>query len=249
MKIEDEYVFNNGIYDIAVRSLKATFFDVLTFCDSLEYNSEQDFCNKLTDLKGKMNDIIDSVKDLDSYKKSNNNGLFIKTDVVQNNNIDVPMIDYGEDSVVSKEESIVEEQESANDIENSIDVEADKVEEGNVVSVNEKEEVVDNNVVQNSEIVNNIMSFKKNNDDVVKAILVSEIQYAKLDNSKKSQIEILNQIDFFKDNNLKEQSTNEKDIDSSENLTEKAIMLYKQGKTKEAQEIMDKINSMNNHIN
>ena len=248
MKIEDEYVFNNGIYDIAVRSLKATFFDVLSFCDSLEYNNEQEFCDKLTNLKSKMNDIIDSVRDLDCYKKlDNNNELFIKTDTVQNNSIDVPMIDYGEDSAISKEESVVEEKEKVNDVESSIDVEVDKVDENNNIdSVNKETEVVDTDIVQSPD--NSIVSFKKNNDDIVKAILVSDIQYSKLDNSKESQLEILNQVNFFKDNNLKEESIDGKDIDSSENLTEKAVMLYKQGKTKEAQEIMDKINSMN-HIN
>lgn len=238
MKIEDEYVFNNGIYDIAVRSLKATFYDVLSFCDSLEYNTDQDFSDKLSNLKNKMDDIIESVRELDSYKKEENKDLFIRSDAVLSNNIDVKPIDYGEEKEVSLEEqtsetittdSKVEETENTNSID----------------SVNEK--VEDSNDVQAVEVDNDTLTFKKDNDDIVKAILVSDIQYNKLNNSKESQIELLNQVNFFKDSNLEEQSIDQDDS-SSENLTEKAVLLYKQGKTKEAQEIMDKINSMN-HVN
>lgn len=240
MKIEDEYVFNNGIYDIAVRSLKATFFDVLSFCDSLEYNDDQDFSDKLTNLKSKMNDIIESVRDLDSYKHEDNNGVFIKSDtVLKNNSSDVIPIDYGD---------TVEEKEEINDVENVTGTEVEETDDNNSNNVIDQGLNLENTSdVQNKEIDNDILTFKKYNDDIVKAILVSDIQYSKLDNSKKSQMELLDQVNFFNEKPLNEEPVNQEE-NSSENLTEKAVLLYKQGKTKEAQEIMDKINSMN-HVN
>lgn len=240
MKIEDEYVFNNGIYDIAVRSLKATFFDVLSFCDSLEYNDDQDFSDKLTNLKSKMNDIIESVRDLDSYKHEDNNGVFIKSDtVLKNNSSDVIPIDYGD---------TVEETEGINDVENVTGTEVEETDDNNSNNVIDQGLNLENTSdVQNKEIDNDILTFKKYNDDIVKAILVSDIQYSKLDNSKKSQMELLDQVNFFNEKPLNEEPVNQEE-NSSENLTEKAVLLYKQGKTKEAQEIMDKINSMN-HVN
>lgn len=240
MKIEDEYVFNNGIYDIAVRSLKATFFDVLSFCDSLEYNDDQDFSDKLTNLKSKMNDIIESVRDLDSYKHEDNNGVFIKSDtVLKNNSSDVIPIDYGD---------TVEEKEEINDVENVTGTEVEETDDNNSNNVIDQGLNLENTSdVQNKEIDNDILTFKKYNDDIVKAILVSDIQYSKLDNSKKSQMELLDQVNFFNEKPLNEEPVNQEE-NSSENLTEKAVLLYKHGKTKEAQEIMDKINSMN-HVN
>lgn len=242
MNFEDEYVFNNGIYEKAVRNLKATFFDVLSFSDSLD-NDDEDFSDKLSNLKTKMNDIIDSIEDLDSFKKDeDDNDVIVKSDEDIQDVDEVEPIDYGEDAVVSQEEDTVEEQ--ASEV-ITTDAEVEKTED-NISNDGIDEKVDDTNDVQTSEVDTDILSFKKDNDDIVKAILVSDNQYNKLNNSKESQVELLNQVNFFEENNREEESIVAKEEDnSSENLTEKAVMLYKQGKTKEAQAIMDKINSMN----
>ena len=73
--------------------------------------------------------------------------------------------------------------------------------------------------------------FIKNNENQPKLILVSDEQFNKLSKSKEEMKEKI--LLSFDDNN------------DTKSLTEKAIKLYKEGKTIEAQEIMNKINLIN----
>lgn len=94
------------------------------------------------------------------------------------------------------------------------------------ISVNNTE-----NIVNETNSIKDFNMFIKNNENQPKLILVSDEQFNKLSKSKEEMKEKI--LLSFDDNN------------DTKSLTEKAIKLYKEGKTIEAQEIMNKINLIN----
>lgn len=99
-------------------------------------------------------------------------------------------------------------------------------EKRDAISVNNTE-----NIVNETNSTNDFNMFIKNNENQPKLILVSDEQFNKLSKSKEEMKEKI--LLSFDDNN------------DTKSLTEKAIKLYKEGKTIEAQEIMNKINLIN----
>ncbi len=237
MNIEDEYVFNNKLYDIAVRDLKAIFFDILSVNNELvDSTLQQEYLDKINTLKNNMTNMVDFIKDLDSYYgKKDEKVVLPKTDNKELVNVIPEVIEQS----IEKENNLdVEEKDIVSD-----NMEADAVDQ--TVDVKEDTSVVDNDI-SNLEVV-----FNKDNDDLVKAILVSDNQFDKLLKSQDEQIDEINRFNNDVDitssvTNKEEVNKNDNsDINNSVNMTDMAIKLYKEGKTKEAQEIMDKITQHN----
>lgn len=237
MNIEDEYVFNNKLYDIAVRDLKAIFFDILSVNNELvDSTLQQEYLDKINTLKNNMTNMVDFIKDLDSYYgKKDEKVVLPKTDNKELVNVIPEVIEQS----IEKENNLdVEEKDIVSD-----NMEADAVDQ--TVDVKEDTSVVDNDI-SNLEVV-----FNKNNDDLVKAILVSDNQFDKLLKSQDEQIDEINR--FNNDVDITSSVTNKEEVNKNDNsdtnnsvnMTDMAIKLYKEGKTKEAQEIMDKITQHN----
>lgn len=237
MNIEDEYVFNNKLYDIAVRDLKAIFFDILSVNNELvDSTLQQEYLDKINTLKNNMTNMVDFIKDLDSYYGRKDEKVVLpKTDNKELVNVIPEVIEQS----IDKENNLdVEEKDIVSD-----NMEADVVDK--TVDVKEDTSVVDNGI-SNLEVV-----FNKDNDDLVKAILVSDNQFDKLLKSQDEQIDEINR--FNNDVDITSSVTNEEEVNTNDNsdtnnsvnMTDMAIKLYKEGKTKEAQEIMDKITQHN----
>lgn len=237
MNIEDEYVFNNKLYDIAVRDLKAIFFDILSVNNELvDSTLQQEYLDKINTLKNNMTNMVDFIKDLDSYYGRKDEKVVLpKTDNKELVNVIPEVIEQS----IEKENNLdVEEKDIVSD-----NMEADAVDQ--TVDVKEDTSVVDNDI-SNLEVV-----FNKNNDDLVKAILVSDNQFDKLLKSQDEQIDEINK--FNNDVDITSSVTNKEEVNKNDNsdtnnsvnMTDMAIKLYKEGKTKEAQEIMDKITQHN----
>ena len=237
MNIEDEYVFNNKLYDIAVRDLKAIFFDILSVNNELvDSTLQQEYLDKINTLKNNMTNMVDFIKDLDSYYGRKDEKVVLpKTDNKELVNVIPEVIEQS----IDKENNLdVEEKDIVSD-----NMEADVVDQ--TVDVKEDTSVVDNDI-SNLEVV-----FNKNNDDLVKAILVSDNQFDKLLKSQDEQIDEINK--FNNDVDITSSVTNKEEVNKNDNsdtnnsvnMTDMAIKLYKEGKTKEAQEIMDKITQHN----
>lgn len=237
MNIEDEYVFNNKLYDIAVRDLKAIFFDILSVNNELvDSTLQQEYLDKINTLKNNMTNMVDFIKDLDSYYgKKDEKVVLPKTDNKELVNVIPEVIEQS----IEKENNLdVEEKDIVSD-----NMEADAVDQ--TVDVKEDTSVVDNDI-SNLEVV-----FNKDNDDLVKAILVSDNQFDKLLKSQDEQIDEINR--FNNDVDITSSVTNKEEVNKNDNsdtnnsvnMTDMAIKLYKEGKTKEAQEIMDKITQHN----
>lgn len=109
------------------------------------------------------------------------------------------------------------------------------IEENTNESVEEKRDDISvnntENIVNETNSIKDFNMFIKNNENQPKLILVSDEQFNKLSKSKEEMKEKI--LLSFDDNN------------DTKSLTEKAIKLYKEGKTIEAQEIMNKINLIN----
>ena len=237
MNIEDEYVFNNKLYDIAVRDLKAIFFDILSVNNELvDSTLQQEYLDKINTLKNNMTNMVDFIKDLDSYYGRKDEKVVLpKTDNKELVNVIPEVIEQS----IEKENNLdVEEKDIVSD-----NMEADVVDQ--TVDVKEDTSVVDNDI-SNLEVV-----FNKDNDDLVKAILVSDNQFDKLLKSQDEQIDEINR--FNNDVDITSSVTNKEEVNKNDNsdtnnsvnMTDMAIKLYKEGKTKEAQEIMDKITQHN----
>ena len=236
MNIEDEYVFNNKLYDIAVRDLKAIFFDILSVNNELvDSTLQQEYLDKINTLKNNMTNMVDFIKDLDSYYGRKDEKVVLpKTDNKELVNVIPEVIEQS----IDKENNLdVEEKDIVSD-----NMEADVVDQ--TVDVKEDTSVVDNDI-SNLEVV-----FNKNNDDLVKAILVSDNQFDKLLKSQDEQIDEINK--FNNDVDITSSVTNKEEVNKNDNsdtnnsvnMTDMAIKLYKEGKTKEAQEIMERLHNI-----
>lgn len=225
MNIDNEYMFNNKICDVSVRNIKANFFDILSIDSNLVDSSmKQEYLNKLDQLKSNMSNIIELIEDLDNNYFNKDNNIFSKQ--FSNDLVDVqpdkieqnPNVD---DSI--KDESI--------DLDNNIN----EIDTDQIVDMDVSNDVND--------ISNSIVTFHKDNDDIVKAILVSDQQYDKLLKSQNQQIDEVHNLDVKETSIVNNDASST--IDNSMSMTDMAIKLYKEGKTKEAQEIMDKITQHN----
>lgn len=225
MNIDNEYMFNNKICDVSVRNIKANFFDILSIDSNLVDSSmKQEYLNKLDQLKSNMSNIIELIEDLDNNYFNKDNNIFSKQ--FSNDLVDVqpdkieqnPNVD---DSI--KDESI--------DLDNNIN----EIDTDQIIDMDVSNDVND--------ISNSIVTFHKDNDDIVKAILVSDQQYDKLLKSQNQQIDEVHNLDVKETSIVNNDASST--IDNSMSMTDMAIKLYKEGKTKEAQEIMDKITKHN----
>ena len=287
MKIDEEYVYNNKLYDIAVRDLKATFFDILTYTND-KIMENNDYSSKLDNLKRNISNVVNSVKELDSFYAEKHNDLdntlksisvdkividgdnklnssSVLPDITNNEKIsEVEPIDYNENT--DKLNNNDNDGQSDNISSFSFDID-------NEDKSNDVKPINYNNDINNSDDANSIdysndsntdfdnkneimssskLKFKRETDNPIKVILVSDIQYNKLVTSCDLQEKKLNDFGIIIDTDNEQEvpsnniSVDDNKSDTSENLADKAIKLYKEGKTKEAQELMDKINNNNN---
>lgn len=257
MDIDNEYIFNNKIYEVATRNLKATFFDILSAENNIiDDQQRHEFKEKISNLQNNMKNIIEYIEQIDkisspqqeikyetnsnNQNSDNNDDLKEKTDITekqiipQNISIEEKLLD------LQKHPNVLAEDIKTNN-ENNVQEETKEEAINEEVQMEKDDKTTNNDTKENVEENSNNFNFFKDTNDQTKAILVSDNQLNKLLNSQDDQIKKLT-------NKQEEINPENKEVETENipvNMADMAIKLYKEGKTKEAQEIMDKITSHN----